>query len=62
MQYEPRQPKMKFGCFTRGKTQVGCAQFGELPPRTVSYQGKLRVFARGDDQVHLQWLVFNQKI
>ena len=32
MQYEPRQPKMKFGSFGGGKAQIGGAQFGQLVP------------------------------
>jgi hypothetical protein len=52
---------MKFGCFNRVKIRVGCAQFAELPPRMVMCQGKLRVFARGDDQVNLWRQSFEQK-
>ena len=32
MQYEPPQPKRKFGGFGGGKTQVGCAHFSQLSP------------------------------
>ena len=30
MQYEPRQPKMKFGSFGGGKAQIGGVQLGQL--------------------------------
>jgi hypothetical protein len=34
MHYEPHQPKMKFGGFGGGKTQVSLAQFGQLATGT----------------------------
>jgi len=43
----------KFGGFGRGETQIGGAQFSQLAPGAQLCQGKMRILAGRDDQVHL---------
>ena len=51
----------EYGGFGGGKTQVGGAQFGQLAPGAQPGQGKLGIFAGGNDQVQLRRQVLEQK-
>src|SRR5438876_11205009 len=44
-----------------GKTQVGDAHFGQLPPGTQTGQGQRWILPGGDDQVHVWWQMIEQK-
>ena len=43
------------------KTQVGDAQLDHLVPGAEAGQWQRRIFAGGDDQVHVRWEMLEQK-
>ena len=58
---QPHHPVEEFSGFGGGEAQVGGAQFGELTAGAQAGQRQGRVFAGGDDQVHLRRQVFDEK-
>ncbi len=51
----------ELGGFGGGEPEIGGAQFGQLAASAQMGQGELRIFAGGDDQVHLGRHVLEQK-
>ena len=58
---QPHHAVEEFGGFGGGEAQIGGAQLGHLPPGAVAGQRQRRILTRGDDQVHLRRLAFEQK-
>ncbi len=58
---QPHHAVEELGGFGGGKAQIGDAQFGALPPGAQAGQRQVWIFARGDEQVHLRRLVFDEE-
>ena len=58
---QSHHPVEEFGGFGGGKAQVGGAQFGQLTADAQAGQRQGRVFAAGDDQVHLRRQVLDEE-